>query len=188
MSTAPNRVSPSGPTPSAVGWLDCLHHLLSCGRVLRDDLVGQLTRYGLTEAEFWLLWTCRQATAAGVPDWQGIAQNELAAAMMVSPPQVSVLVERLRRKGLLQGERSPDDRRRQLWRLASGGQAMLQEIVVGLSGWAARLDREHAVELDGTDRQSRPNPLFQLIAELNETLGPVPLRKRITPPGQRGAA
>ena len=65
----------------------------------------------------------------------------MAREMAVSPAQVSGLVEQLRRKGLLEGRRSETDRRRQLWRLTTDGQATLDAMLADLDHATAELDR-----------------------------------------------
>lgn len=107
-----------------------------------------------------MLWACRRTPPGGLP------QQELAAAMAVSAAQVSVLVEQLRRQGLLQGRRAQNDRRRQLWRLTPAGRARLQDVLADLSDWArAAADRLGA---DG------PQALGRLLDGLIDSFGSRP--------------
>jgi len=108
--------------------------MLACARVFRDSLARQARSQHLTEAELALLWECRSAADCGM------SQSELAKALAVSPAQVSGLVERLRRSGLLQSRRSENDRRRQYWRLTPRGTKALQDIQALMADWVRRLD------------------------------------------------
>ncbi len=77
---------------------------------------------GLSEPELALLWAC----AASPPGGRG--QRELAEFLAVSPAQISVLVERLDRAGLLQGRLAPGDRRRRLWEPTAAGTALWRSL------------------------------------------------------------
>jgi hypothetical protein len=59
----------------------------------------------------------------------------------VSPAQVSALVERMRRKGLLDGCRPPGDRRRQMWRLTDRGRDALGDAFRAIRPWVERVER-----------------------------------------------
>ena len=83
-----------------------------------------------------MLLACREASPAG------LEQKELAAILAVSASQVSGLVEQLRRRGLLQGSRAANDRRRQLWQLTPTGRVRLQDILSDLADWTDPLDGE----------------------------------------------
>ena len=97
-------------------------------------------RHQISRPEFSTLWACRERST------EGLGQKELAARLAASPAQVSGLVERLRRRGLLEGHRPDGDRRRQLWRLTSTGRARLREILADLADWAGPLDVRFGVE------------------------------------------
>jgi DNA-binding MarR family transcriptional regulator len=125
---------------SVARWIDLAQQIVVCGRILRDGLKRHLGRWELSEPEFSLLWAC--SAAAG----PGMCQNELAGRLAVSPPQVSGLVEQLRRKGLLEGRRADDDRRRQLWQLTPAGQQIIDSAITDLGDWACGLDASLGVD------------------------------------------
>lgn len=135
VSTAEDNLTCSRCEESPSQWVTLAEELVVCGRLLRSDLISRIDRWDLTAGEFSMLWLCRRAPSSG---W---SQRELAEAMAVSPAQVSGLVEQLRRKGLLAGRRAESDRRRQLWRLTSDGQAKLRAVLADLTGWATELDQ-----------------------------------------------
>lgn len=124
---------------------DCfqlLEKLLRCGHALRGAIAESVRPAGLSETEFRLLWLCRQS------DPRGVNQTELRERLAVSPAQVSALVEQLRRKQLLLGQRSPSDRRRQCWRVTSEGRALVASLAAQLNPLAQRwLERLSAVQL-----------------------------------------
>ena len=88
-------------------------------RTLAKLLLGQ----DLTEAEFLLLWACFCAAPAPV------GQHELAVQVGLSKARTSGLVELLRRKTCLSGERSANDRRRQLWRVTTQGRRRVNDVL-----------------------------------------------------------
>jgi DNA-binding MarR family transcriptional regulator len=53
----------------------------------------------------------------------------LASRLAVSPAQVSGAVERLQAIGLVDGASDAADRRRQLWRLAPSGRALIYAVL-----------------------------------------------------------
>ncbi|HZL91939.1 MAG TPA: MarR family transcriptional regulator [Pirellulaceae bacterium] len=107
----------------------------AAGRGLRRWLADRLARFELAETEFFVLWLCRQKSAHG-----GWVQGELAQAAGISPAQTSSLVERLRKRGLIDMKRSTMDRRRQVWHLLQEGEDLLSRIKTGLENVAHRLD------------------------------------------------
>lgn len=137
--------------------------ILVCSRMLREQLSRRADRREISEGEFFLLWACRKAPPMGA------GQSELAESIAVSPAHVSGLVERLRKKGLLEPRRDPADRRRQLWRISPAGHAAIKAVLDDLTDWAG--DIQAKLGNDG-DRV-----LGQLIEELtgaarNRSAGP----------------
>jgi DNA-binding MarR family transcriptional regulator len=107
----------------------------SAGRQLRRWLTERLVRFDLTDSEFQVLWLCAQSRPSG-----GWVQGDLAQAAGISPAQTSSLVERLRKRGLMDMKRSTIDRRRQVWHLLAQGEDLLFRIRTGLESVAHRLD------------------------------------------------
>lgn len=144
----------------------------SAGRGLRRWLADRLERFGLGETEFLVLWLCCQK-----PQHGGWVQGELAQAAGISPAQTSSLVERLRKRGLIDMKRSTMDRRRQVWHLLQEGEDLLGRIKAGLEKVAHRLDamvspeeQEAAARLferlvDATERSAAIKPFEPTEAE-----------------------
>lgn len=102
--------------------------------MLRCHLAEQTEAAGLNESQLSLLWATLSATS------EGMSQTELAQRLMVSPALVSGLVEQLRRKRLLSGQRDKADRRRQVWRVTTAGRALVQRILDAVTEGASQLD------------------------------------------------
>src|SRR4051812_9473482 len=93
-----------------------LHLLLDASaatRAWRARLAECVAACDLTDQEFYALWLCDDGALAAR------GQGEVAMALGVSAAQMSGLVERLRKRDLLQVERLGTDRRRQTWRLTT---------------------------------------------------------------------
>jgi DNA-binding MarR family transcriptional regulator len=118
----------------ALRWAELAESLGRCERRLREDLAQQALPTGLSQAHFSLLWACCQAPP------QGLSQNELAAALALSPAHVSGQVEQLRARGLLAGHRRAPDRRKQVWQLTVQGESQLESALAALIDWAGQLD------------------------------------------------
>jgi len=158
----PNHFESKGP---ATQWGDLAERIVVCARLLRDDLGQRAGRWDLSEPEFSVLWICRETPP------EGIGQNELADSLAISASAVSGLVERLRRRGLLEGRRGQSDRRRQLWRLTPAGRNQLYQV---LADWTGRLRAEFsAVALD------------ELLAGLNQLDDTIRGRAGSRRPGRR---
>jgi MarR family transcriptional regulator, transcriptional regulator for hemolysin len=117
---------------SAERLLALVHHASGAARQLRrllDELAGTVQ---LSDSELLVVWMCCH------PD--GLAQVALAGAIGVSPAQMSGIVERLGRRGLIAMQRSPLDRRRQVWRTTPAGRELGAALQARLSALAADLD------------------------------------------------
>jgi DNA-binding MarR family transcriptional regulator len=88
---------------------------------------------GLTDCELLAIWLCLQSES-------GLVQGELAAAVGVSPAQMSGLVERLRQRGLIEMHRQTLDRRRQVWRGTPAARQVLDSLTAPLAHLAAGID------------------------------------------------
>lgn len=114
-------------------WLRLVMQVGTVARAARRQLAVQVAGSELSEQEFLVLWLCDDATLT--PRSQG----ELADVVGVSPAQMSGLVDRLRRRDLLQFERLGRDRRRQVWQLTVEGRALLTEVCRQLAVAGAKL-------------------------------------------------
>jgi DNA-binding MarR family transcriptional regulator len=127
--------STSGSTPPVsaqcklhgIQWVELICEISKYQRLVRNVLNEQVGRWALSDTEFLVLWLCERAGP------EGIAQNELATAVSVSAAGMSGFVEKLRSRGVLESHRSPQDRRRQLWRPTKDGTRLLRDVCSALS-------------------------------------------------------
>jgi len=97
-----------------------IRQFASLGPITRGAMRHTAQQLNLSINELLLLYECQLQSDHVVLD-----QRELARRMGVSPAQMSQLVERLGEQGLIEGQRWPSDRRRQVWRTTSRGEQRL---------------------------------------------------------------
>jgi len=147
--------SPLGGEGDADRFLDFIYSAGGISRRLRGLLDEQVRPLGLVGVECLVLWLCdSRARHAG---W---AQQDLAAAIGVSPAQMSSLVEGLRKRGLMEMKRSPVDRRRQVWQLLAQGEDLLNQIRANLGGIAEQMN-----ELVPIPEQQAAREVFARLAD-----------------------
>lgn len=134
-------------------WVALIQQAYLAGRQLRRILGQATARFQLCDSEFLVLWTCQQATPAGVP------QGDLTGLLCLSPAQLSSLVYDLRDRGLVQVERPAEDRRRQLLRTTDAGNQLITQIDSELTVLAAPIDRQ----FPGEQRRTTSSLLERLI-------------------------
>ena len=106
----------------------CQHVVV--GKHAARELARWAGGVGVSETEFRLLWLLfpasdlRSQCVDDLPD-----QAELAARLAVSAAQVSGAVERLSSLGFLERVTDGADRRRQMWRLADAGRALVHTVL-----------------------------------------------------------
>jgi DNA-binding MarR family transcriptional regulator len=93
------------------------------GRRAARALVEWTKRFGLSEAEFQLLWRLHSAANGGLD------QTALASALAFSPSQISATVERLRRQNWISESSAAGDRRRHHWQLSASGRGLLDQML-----------------------------------------------------------
>ena len=145
------------------GLMELAQELALCQRQLWSLLMECLRPWKLSYTEFVVLWICERATVRGVP------QKDLVTATGVSSAQISGVVERLRRRGLLAAERGPQDRRQQLWHLADDGRRLVAQLRTALAPAAEQLC-ERMSPLD-TERLRELLQRLRIAAELPPLLG-----------------
>jgi DNA-binding MarR family transcriptional regulator len=111
--------------------------LLSCTMLIERRLAGSLrARFGTTLARFDLL---AQLAHARDGDQDGLTMSELSRRLMVSNGNVTGLVARLVREGLITRRRSPLDGRAQLVCLTPKGEQALAAMIPEHHAWLAEL-------------------------------------------------
>ena len=172
VSSGQNMLAPPFASPSAEedqaslpdNWIELIQSLSISTRHMRRLLGELLCKSELAETELQLLWICLRTSPSGM------VQNELAARVGMSKSQTSALVESLRLRGLITGYRTPEDRRRQIWRITDAG----RETVERLYGQLASLNESWDALFSATERRQ----LFALLGRIsslrgNSTAGPI---------------
>lgn len=128
----PQRIAAEAAPHVGARFLHLAQRASNAGRALRRLLADAAAPHELTDAELLVIWLCA--------DQQGVVQGELAEAIGVSPAQMSGVADGLKRRGLLDMQRSTVDRRRQVWHPTGEGRRMLAAVCPRLTELAAKLD------------------------------------------------
>src|SRR5262245_43643976 len=119
-------------TSGAVTRIDQACRRAVLGKLAMRDIADWVGGAGLSEAEFRLLWLLFPAADhAALQGEPALDQTALAAALAVSPAQVSAVVDRLRAAGRITVT-PPGGRRRQLWRLTPTGRELVLSVVAAV--------------------------------------------------------
>jgi DNA-binding MarR family transcriptional regulator len=111
---------------------------------LARELRKETEQLGVTARQTTLLWLVKRSP--------GLSLAELAAEEGISAPAMSGHVDRLERAGLLERERSSDDRRRVGLRLTDEGERLLRRVRARRTTWLAdRLRTLAPDELEAID-------------------------------------
>ena len=121
---------PPGCPPQAEQLLRLIHSLSAARGQLRRRLSELAAEFDLSDGELLVVWLCGGADRV---------QGELAAAIGVSPAQMSGLAEKLGQRGLVEMNRPARDRRRQVWKTTAAGLALLAQAAVPLENLAAAI-------------------------------------------------
>jgi DNA-binding MarR family transcriptional regulator len=116
------------------------------GKLAVRDIANWVAAFAISESEFRILWRLYATDAAmrrKLPANE-LDQAALAADLVMSPAQVSALVDRLRQANHI-ATAPADDRRRQVWQLTVAGRELLQDVVDAVAADStANLGREAA--------------------------------------------
>lgn len=146
-------------------WVAVLESLAASARCIRHGLARTLASRNVGESQFSVLWSCQHAQR------EGISQSELAQQLAISTAHISGLVEQLRRAGWLEGQRDPQDRRRQVWRTTAAGQALCELLLEDITTWLAR----RGAALADIDHDQLNDLATRLGAALADDAAPAPL-------------
>src|SRR5688572_1251324 len=123
---------------------------------LARELRKETEQLGVTARQATLLWLVKRSP--------GLSLAELAAEEGISPPAMSGHVDRLERAGLLQRERSSDDRRRVGLRLTDEGERLMRRVRARRTTWLA--DRMRTLDPQALDSIETAIPaLMRLVSD-----------------------
>jgi len=103
--------------------LDTICQRIADGRRWARLLASAVREYGMSEAEFRLLWLLCEV------EQTRLEQSRLVERLRVSPAQVSALVEKLRLQQMITPVADGKDRRRKLWQLTVHGQTSFAAVI-----------------------------------------------------------
>lgn len=112
---------------------DILERLLRAAVHIRSRRATFVERYGLTEARYSVLLALENADA------EGLSQSELAVKLMQSESNVSTLIERMQREGLVVRSRSVIDLRKRVLFISPDARQLLEQIAHAKRHWSALL-------------------------------------------------
>lgn len=141
-----------GPVNSAV----LLDGLLRVSQIVRVRLNDWLGHFELNDGRHSVLAVLARA------DQEGCSQAELAEQLGQSESNISTLIERMQRDGLVNRLRSNADRRKRILLITPEGLSTLQSVDASRSAWAGRL-------LNGISADDRPR-LHSLLQQLGTSL------------------
>ena len=99
------------------------------GKLAMREIAAWAEEIGVSETEFRLLWLLFQQAHGEASKPTALDQAALAERLAVSAAQVSGVIERLRQLKFVDRVPEVRDRRRQLWRLATAGEALVLTLV-----------------------------------------------------------
>jgi DNA-binding MarR family transcriptional regulator len=133
-----------------------LDTLLRVSQIVRVRFNEWLAEFDLNDGRYTVLQTL--ATAGN----NGFSHAELAERLGQSESNVSTLIERMQRDGLVDRSRSEADRRKRVLLISSRGRSALDDVDERRSQWTARLFKEMTV-VDSTQLVSLLNQLGQVL-------------------------
>ncbi len=137
---------------------DLLDGLLRVSQIVRFRLNDWLGRYELTDGRHAVLTVLARAGE------NGCSQAELADQLYQSESNVSTLIERMQRDGLVSRSRSDADRRKRVLQITSMGRSTLASVDASRTAWAGRL-------MNGIPADDAPR-LLALLQRLGASLEP----------------
>lgn len=148
---------------------DLVSGLLQAAAYVKQRLNEFLARYELTEGRYFVLTELERAGR------RGLSQAELADRLLQSESNISSLIERLHRDGLVNRNWSEADRRKRVLQLTDLGRDIIQQIESARRNWAETL----LANLSGPDRKE----LWLSLMRLPGNLGKTPTRD-VAPPAE----
>lgn len=131
---------PARTKPVSVNSVALIDGLLRVSLIVRLRFNEWLARFELTDGRHAVLSVlCRAGEA-------GCSQAELAISLAQSESNISTLIERMQRDGLVNRTRSEFDRRKRVLQITTAGSSILAAVDAQRTAWSARLF--HGIDLD----------------------------------------
>jgi DNA-binding MarR family transcriptional regulator len=94
--------------------------------LLERVMQPHFARFGITSSQWGVLRTLHRAANEGAP---GLRMTDLGERLLIRPPSVTGVVDRLERAGLVERKASPDDQRAKLVGLTGAGRQLVQRVL-----------------------------------------------------------
>ncbi|ADD42904.1 MarR family winged helix-turn-helix transcriptional regulator [Stackebrandtia nassauensis] len=138
-----------------------LDRLLHIAVVIQQDMAATFSGTGLNPARVHLLWVLRER--------QPQTQQALAAALNVTPANVTGLVDALEKHGFVERRRHPEDRRAILVALTERGADTMRAMARDRELFATAL----VEDLDGDERRRLHDALGQVAERMEDLTRPM---------------
>jgi DNA-binding MarR family transcriptional regulator len=133
MPDAPSTVPRHAAGKRAVTRIETACRQAVAGKLAVRRLARWVEGFGVSEIEFRFLWLLFLEAESDAQRLEVLFdQAALAECLAVSPARVSAAVERLRAAGLVERAAARGDRRRQCWRLAERGRALVSSVIAAV--------------------------------------------------------
>ncbi len=149
--------------PSTVDFVQveqAFHRLLRSYGRLRQVMDPYFARFGISASQWAILRTLQRAEAAGE---RGLRLTDLGERLLIQPPSVTGVVDRLERHGLLKREAVSGDHRARMVTLTTAGRGLVAKVLEGHANHIRSLFSDHST---GEVKQ-----LARLLAKLEARLG-----------------
>jgi DNA-binding MarR family transcriptional regulator len=153
------------PIPSRNVHERALRAFVRCSALVRRDTERYFSRFGLSGAQWGVLRTLQRAEAEGV---NSLGLKTLGQRMLVRPPSMTGVVERLARDGLIQKAPSSSDRRAKEVSLTIRGRGLVRRIL--------RTHQQRIRTVVGHLSEADARTLTRLVESLSRRLEPPPGR------------
>jgi DNA-binding MarR family transcriptional regulator len=124
----------SSPTVPERAPLTPFRELIRVFGLLERVMNPYFARFGITGAQWGVLRNLHRAEQEG---HVGLRPGDLAERLLVRPPSVTTLVDRLERAGLVRRDGVPEDQRAKVVVLTSAGHALLERVLAVHDGQIA---------------------------------------------------
>ncbi len=156
------------------------HALLRTWGLLRQAQDPYFARFGISASQWGILRVLQRAESNGET---ALPLKQVSERLLIQPPSVTGVVDRLERRGLVKRSPSTQDLRVRHLSLTPQGRDLLDKV---LEGHAARVQSLFA-PLQPGEQQTMLNLLTRLRVHLETCISPVPPTKQAADAGNRKA-
>jgi DNA-binding MarR family transcriptional regulator len=127
MTTTHSLQRPKDPHPVEFSQIEqTFHSLLRTYGRLRQVMEPHFSSFGTSASQWGILRVLQRAEAAGE---RGLRLTDLGQRLLIQPPSVTVVVDRMERRGLLERQQSRTDQRSRVVALTPAGRKLLATVL-----------------------------------------------------------